>query len=247
MTPARPGRDGTDAGTRGRHRRRSSHSRRSSSLPTNPERGLDPHQGAVLLHDGDDRPADRGPQRLADHGDPDRAVSASRRSCSRGPAPAPSRCSAPACRDARTSTRCRRCSTTRSSGSGAATPRTRRRSRSRPTRSSRHSIEEALDGRRRRLHRDRPRASRSSSSAGSHPERTSTPRVRFRTGSRRELSSRDGRGGAVLRRPSRVDAERVGRLPASPPPSAGSAPITSSPSSANCSTATQRAAAPTTS
>ena len=38
--------------------------------PGNPARGLDAHQGAVLLHDGETGRAARAPERLADHGDP---------------------------------------------------------------------------------------------------------------------------------------------------------------------------------
>ena len=57
---------------RGGEPSRSSPSRRSSSSPGNPARGLDPHQGAVLLHDGETGHARRGAQRVADHGDPHR-------------------------------------------------------------------------------------------------------------------------------------------------------------------------------
>ena len=39
-------------------------------VPDNPSRGLDSHQGGVLLHDGDHGRAARDPQRVADHGHP---------------------------------------------------------------------------------------------------------------------------------------------------------------------------------
>ena len=151
--------------------------------PGNSASGLDPHQGAVLLHDGI-----TGQLIAILNASPiteirTAAVSGSRRGCSRGRARAPSRFSALACRDAPTSMRCRRCSTIRSSASGAGTATTPRRWRSRPTRSS------PVRSRRRwtapTSSAQRPRrASLSSSSSGSRRARTSTPPGRSRTASR---------------------------------------------------------------
>ena len=52
VSPAGPSGDGADALPRAPATSRSSRSRRSSSRPATRRSGLDPHQGAVLLHDG---------------------------------------------------------------------------------------------------------------------------------------------------------------------------------------------------
>ena len=108
--------------------------------------------------------------------------------CSPARARAPSPSSGPACRAALTSRRCKRCSTIRSSGSGAGT-RPRRGARARDALARGRVDRGGARGRRRRVHRDRRLASRSSSSTGSPPGRTSTPSARPSRQSR-ELSSR---------------------------------------------------------
>ena len=83
-----------------------------------------------------DRPPPRGAQRVGGDGDPHCAVSAVATKRLPWSAPASSPSWGRACRDARTSRRCRRSSATRSCGSGAGTAYMRKRSRSSGTRLS---------------------------------------------------------------------------------------------------------------
>ena len=176
----------------------------------NSARGLDPHQGSVLLHDGDDRTAARGPQRLADHRDPHGGrLRRGDDACWRDPARAPSPCSAPASRDARTSTRCRPCSTIRSSGSGAGT-RARRGARARDALARRGLGRGGGDG------ADivctatsAARADRRARLAGARDARQRRRGV-LRTGVARARPRTSSPRPRALRRPARVDAERVG-------------------------------------
>ena len=176
----------------------------------NSARGLDPHQGSVLLHDGDERKADRDPQRLADHRDPHGGrLRRGHEARSHAPARAPSPCSAPASRAAPTSTRCRPCSTIRSSGSGAATT-----SHAEALALETHSlvaasVEEAVDG---------ADVVCTATSAAEPIVRARLARARDARQRRRRVPERavararrrHRRLRAPLRRPARVDAERVG-------------------------------------
>ena len=105
----------------------------------------------------------------------------------------------------------RRCATSRSSGSGAATAAHAERygveAERRRARSRRRCARPTSSARR------RPRASRSSSATGSRPARTSTRSARASRATR-ELDAATVAAARALRRPARVDAERGRRLPA---------------------------------
>ena len=171
------------------------------------------------------------------------AVSGSPRAARPARSRARSRSSAPACRDARTSTRCRRCSTTRSSASGAGT------AHAEALALETHSlvaasIEEALERRRHRLHGHLVERAGRRARDGSRPARTSTPSGAFPDGKSRELSTATVVASRLFvdRRESTLNEAGDYR---SRPPRAASGPSTSSPSSERCSTGTVEGRRPT--
>ena len=144
--------------------------------PANAARGLDPHQGAVLLHDGDDRRAAGGRQRVRDHRDPH-----GRRLCGRDQAPRPA--GSAACRDPRlgrpgTLARSRRCAPSLDDPELRVWSRTPAHAEALALESHAVVVRDGRGGARRRgdrLHLHVRARARSSGGRGSHRARTSTP------------------------------------------------------------------------
>ena len=187
-------------------------------------RGLDPHQGAVLLHDGETGVLQARAQRLGDHRDPDgRGLGGRDASSWPGREPDASRSSARASRGARTREAMRAVVDDPELRIWSRTPRTRRRSRSSRTPSSATTVEEALDGADDRLHvHGGARADRPARVARARRPRQRRRRPRCPTA--RELDGDVVADASLFVDRRESTAQRVGRLPAAPPRSTGIGP-----------------------
>ena len=213
--------------------------------PANAARGLDPHQGAVLLHDGETGVLVARPQRLRRSPRSGRRPSRrSRRSSSRGPTRGRWRSSARASRADRTRVAMRAVLPRRRAEGLEPHAGARRGARARGPRERVRDRRGGARRRRRRLHLHRVAASPSSRSrlAGAGRARQRRRLVRaVRPGARR----RPRRVRVALRRPARVDRSTSPATTCARSRSGASGRTTSSPSSASSSSAPTRAVATT--